>query len=176
MLRYLVMKIAKIAYFLFIQKLPSSYYPGGNIFNAMRVKAIGKFIQLGVGCRIQSNVYIGNNVTIGDNCQINENVKLRYVTIGNQVLIAPGVTIIGVDHIIDNSDISIMNQGQVIENIIIGDNTWIATNAIILKGVHIGTGCVIAAGAVVTKDCQDYGIYGGVPAKLIRSRLTNIEN
>lgn len=53
----------------------------------------------------------------------------------------------------------------------IGHDVWIGTNAIIKKGVHVGTGAVIASGAVVTKDVQPYAIVGGCPAKLIRYRF-----
>jgi len=46
----------------------------------------------------------------------------------------------------------------------IGDGTWIATRAVVLAGVTIGRGCVIAAGAVVTRDCEPHGLYAGAPA------------
>lgn len=53
----------------------------------------------------------------------------------------------------------------------IGHDVWIGTNAIIKKGVNIGTGAVIASGAVVTKDVEPYAIVGGCPAKLIKKRF-----
>ena len=53
----------------------------------------------------------------------------------------------------------------------IGHDVWIGTNAIILDGVKIGTGAIIGAGAVVTKDVEPYAIVGGIPAKLIRYRF-----
>jgi acetyltransferase-like isoleucine patch superfamily enzyme len=53
----------------------------------------------------------------------------------------------------------------------IGHDVWIGTHALVLDGVKIGTGAVIAAGAVVTRDVPDYAIVGGVPARLIRYRL-----
>lgn len=57
-------------------------------------------------------------------------------------------------------------------NIIIEDDVWIASRAIILKGVHIGRGSVVAAGAVVTKDVAPYSVVGGVPARFIKYRFT----
>ena len=54
---------------------------------------------------------------------------------------------------------------------LIDHDVWIGTNAIIKKGVHVGTGAVIASGAVVTKDVEPYAIVGGCPAKLIRYRF-----
>ncbi len=52
--------------------------------------------------------------------------------------------------------------------VIICDNAWIATKAIILKGVHIGEGAIVAAGAVVTKDVEPFTVVAGCPAKVIR--------
>lgn len=56
-------------------------------------------------------------------------------------------------------------------NIIVDDDVWIGTGAIIMSGVHIHQGAVIAAGAVVTKDVQPYEIVGGIPAKTLRKRF-----
>jgi acetyltransferase-like isoleucine patch superfamily enzyme len=57
------------------------------------------------------------------------------------------------------------------KQIVVGNDVWVGTNAIIFDGVRIGNGAIIAAGAVVTSDVPDYAIYGGVPAKLIRYRF-----
>ena len=58
------------------------------------------------------------------------------------------------------------------QSVRIGHDVWIGANVIILPGVHIGNGAILAAGAVVTKNVEDYAIVGGVPAKLIRYRFT----
>ena len=58
-------------------------------------------------------------------------------------------------------------------DVVIKDDCWIGGNSTILKGVTIETGCVIAAGAVVTKSTEPYGIYGGVPAKRLSDRFSN---
>lgn len=60
-------------------------------------------------------------------------------------------------------------------SIIIGNDVWIGANVIIMGGVTIGEGAIIATGAVVTKDIEPYGIYGGVPAKIIRYRFNSDE-
>lgn len=158
---------------MFAKHLPASYYPGGKIYNFIRVALLKGFLKkIGTGCKIQENVYFGNgdNIEIGNNCKINENVKLRNVTMGDYVLIAPNVTINGGVHNYDNTEIPIVLQGGHWEKIKIGTDVWIATNVVVTAGVKIGNGCVIGAGTVVTKDCEDYGIYGGVPAKLIKKR------
>ena len=56
-------------------------------------------------------------------------------------------------------------------NIIIGNDVWIGTGARIVDGITVGNGAVILAGAVVTKNVPDYGIVGGIPARLIRKRF-----
>ncbi|GET21572.1 acetyltransferase [Prolixibacter denitrificans] len=144
----------------------------GKIFLKIRLFTIGRFVSIGENCKIQKNVYFGSgkNIIIGNGCEINENVKLRHAKIGDNVLIAPGVSIIGINHNFINSKRLIKEQGESIKEIKIGSDVWIGTNAIILAGVTIGEGCVISAGAVVTKDCEPYGIYGGVPARLIKKR------
>lgn len=58
--------------------------------------------------------------------------------------------------------------------IIIGHHCWIGTGAIVLQGVTIGDGAVVAAGAVVTKDVPSYEVWGGVPAKFIRKRSMDL--
>lgn len=166
-------KIALIIYYIIFSKLPSSYFPLGVLFNILRVVTLRCVIQVGQKTKIQKNVYIGdgNNIAIGHNCQINENVKLDNVEIGNHVMIAPGVTIIGKMHNFQNLDIPMILQGvNQSKKTIIEDDIWIGTNAIIMPGVKIEKGVIVAAGGIVTKNCNAYGVYGGVPAKLIKYR------
>lgn len=87
----------------------------------------------------------------------------------------PNVTIIGGDH---NASMIGRFMYEVEEKlpendlpVIIEDDTWIGTGVIILKGVTVGSGAIIAAGSVVTKDVEPYSITGGVPAKLIKMRF-----
>lgn len=100
--------------------------------------------------------------------------------IGNYCSIAPDVTfILRSDH--DYHHIStfpfrVMCMGESAEaitkgDIIVEDDVWIGYRAIIMSGVHIGQGAVIAAGAVVTKDVPPYAIVGGVPAEVIKYRF-----
>lgn len=66
---------------------------------------------------------------------------------------------------------SIRNKAK--GDIVIDDDVWIGINVTILSGVHISRGTIIAAGSVVTKDTEPYGIYGGVPARLIKKRFSD---
>lgn len=125
------------------------------------------------------NIYIGNNVALGSGLKI---LSTRAkVIIGNDVMFGPDVTIITGDHRIDipgRTMISITNEEKLSENdqdvILEGDN-WIGANVIILKGVKIGFGAIIAAGAVVTQDIPPYSIFGGIPAKNIKIRFKEEE-
>ena len=82
------------------------------------------------------------------------------------------VTIITRNHRFDRTDIPMMEQGFEEERpVYIGNDVWIGDRVLILPGVHIGDGSIIAAGAVVTKDVPPYSIVAGVPAKKIRDRF-----
>ena len=82
------------------------------------------------------------------------------------------VTIITRNHRFDRTDIPMMEQGFEEERpVYIGNDVWIGDRALILPGVHIGDGSIIAAGAVVTKDVPPYSIVAGVPARKIRDRF-----
>lgn len=87
----------------------------------------------------------------------------RSITIGKNVMIGDNVEIRDTDnHSIDRADY------QESKPIVIDDNVWIGMRSVILKGVHLGKGCTIAAGSVVTKDVPPYCLAAGVPAKIIR--------
>lgn len=88
------------------------------------------------------------------------------VTIGNGVIISSGVTIRDSDNHIIKEDGFVKTKP-----IIIGDHVWIGINAIILKGVKIGNGAIVAAGAVVNKDVKENTLVGGVPARVIKENV-----
>ncbi len=112
-------------------------------------------------------------ITIGRRVGVNEGVFIDGrggVRIGNNVLIAHGVSIVSEDHGIDDLDTPIRDQLKTVAPIVIGDDVWLGMGAKILKGVTVGNGAVVAAGAVVTKDVPERAIVGGVPARIIRFR------
>lgn len=85
-------------------------------------------------------------------------------------MMGPEVVILTNSHKFNSVDVPMNKQGSFIEPVVIGNDVWIGTRAIILPGVRIGNGVIIGAGAIVTKDVPDYAVVGGVPAKIIRFR------
>lgn len=110
----------------------------------------------------------GNDVYIGPRCHFGANVIIS----GNKVLIASNVSFVGGDHRINIVGKPIFDSGrEELRTVVISSDTWIGHGAIILHGVCIGKGSVVAAGAVVTKDVPPYMIVGGNPARIIKKRF-----
>lgn len=106
-------------------------------------------------------------VTIGKNVFINRDAYIRpNTTIGDNVRIGPFVRLISDTHEVGPST---RRAGKSrFDPIVIGDGTWIGAAVTVIGGVSIGKGCIIAAGAVVTRDIPDNTMVGGVPARHIR--------
>jgi acetyltransferase-like isoleucine patch superfamily enzyme len=109
------------------------------------------------------------DVVIGDHTRIGlHNTIIGPVTIGNHVNLAQGITITALNHNFEAPERRIDEQGVSTQQVIIGDDIWIGAHAAILPGVTIGNHCVIAAGAVVTKNVPPHSLVAGVPAKIIK--------
>lgn len=120
---------------------------------------------------ISSDLKAGRFVYIGSGCII-----YSQVTIGEFTMLANNVSIIGGDHNYQKVGIPIIFSGRGRrKQTYIGSDCWIGANSIILCGVTIGDGSIIAAGSVVTKDVEPYSIYGGVPARKIKDRFSSEE-
>ena len=109
------------------------------------------------------NVIIGDHTRIGLHCTV-----IGPVTVGSHVNLAQGITVTALNHNFEDSQKRIDEQGVSTQPVVIGDDVWIGTNAIILPGVTIGSHSVVAAGAVVTKDVPSHTLVAGVPAKVIK--------
>ena len=109
------------------------------------------------------------DVMIGDHTRIGlHNTIIGPVTIGSHVNLAQGITVTALNHNFENAEKHIDEQGVSTTPVTIEDDVWIGANAVILPGVHIGNHCVVAAGAVVTKDVPPHSLVGGVPAKIMK--------
>jgi acetyltransferase-like isoleucine patch superfamily enzyme len=128
--------------------------------------------RLGSYSVVESFACINNavgDVIIGDYTRIGlHNTIIGPVTIGSHVNLAQGITVTALNHNFEDTNRRIDEQGVSTTPVIIGDDVWIGANAVILPGVHIGNHCVVAAGAVVTKDVPAHSLVAGVPAKIIK--------
>lgn len=168
-----------------------SRLPGGqlvsNIARGLRRRiaisgavTVGKNVTIGSGAVVRSlhGLVIGDSVAIGRNCTIEVGGE-----IGSHVMLAANVGIIGRhDHDVSQPGTTMLEGTWVGERselpsdrVYIGDDVWVGFGAIILSGVRVGTGSIVAAGAVVTRDVGEFQIVGGNPARVISRRFDGEE-
>lgn len=123
----------------------------------------GATVMLGLTVRSLRDVSIGRNSNLNPRCMLDS--RGGAIRIGDYVDIAPEVNVWTLEH--DPADADFGTRGG---GVTVGDYAWIANRAIILPGVTIGEGAVVAAGAVVVRDVPPWSIVGGVPAKVIGTR------
>ena len=131
-----------------------------------------RLFSLGNYSVIESFACINNavgDVIIGDHTRIGlHNTIIGPVDIGNHVNLAQGITVTALNHNFSDTNKRIDEQGVSTNPVTIEDDVWVGANAVILPGVTIGEHCVVAAGAVVTKDVPPHSLVAGVPAKVIK--------
>lgn len=137
------------------------------------VRSVGG--KIGKRCTIYPDVWIfpGKGLNIGNDVDLALGVIITTnggVFIGDRVLIGYRAQILSANHRIPENRKSIFAAGHVTKKVSIGDDCWIGANSIILPGVTIGEGAVVAAGSIVTKDIPPFAIVAGIPAKIIRIR------
>jgi maltose O-acetyltransferase len=175
MIRKIARIVATVLYFGLARHLPNSYsflsFGLTNPFRATLCRFI--FKKCGKNIIIERGAYFGYDVEIGDYSSIGTNARLdgaANIVIGNHVMMAPDVVIVTANHKHDDITRPMMGQGFERAPVIIGDDVWIGTRAIILPGVKIGRSSIIGAGAVVAKDVAPFSIVVGNPATLVKKR------
>ncbi len=132
---------------------------------------VGDDVIISRNCVVQGKtgpVVIGDKTDIGCNSIIG---SITGIFIGHSVLIGGNCYIGGGRYISDRLDLPMMEQGLYSNGpVVIEDDVWLGAGAIVLDGVRIGKGCIVGAGAVVTKDLPDYAVAVGVPAKVTKIR------
>lgn len=129
----------------------------------------GKNINVQGGVKVNGKIILGNNSGIGRNSVLNGKI-----TIGDNVMIGPEVHMYARNHKTSDTSIPMIKQGfEEMKEIIIGDDVWIRSKSYNSSRSKIGNGCIIGAGAVVTKSFDDYCVIGGNPAKLLKKRKEN---
>jgi maltose O-acetyltransferase len=176
----IINKFRLILYYGFAKHLPSTKMPGGKLAKKIRYhicrtlfQSCGNNVNIEAGARfgIGKRLSIGNNSGLGVNSFVVGAVK-----IGENVMMGPEVVIMAYSHSYDRCDIPMNLQGSQTERpVTIGDDVWIGTRVVILPGVKIGSGVILGAGAVVSRDVPDWGIAVGNPARIVRCRNVNKE-
>lgn len=166
-------KIGALLYYGFAKHLPPSFSGIQLGQKALRgfcgklmLKSCGRHVNIEQGAVFSAKASLGDYSGIGVNARIN-----GMCTIGRQVMMGTDVVILTRNHAFARTDIPMMEQGFEEERpVVIGDDVWIGDRVIILPGVTVGKGCILAAGAVVTHDVPDYAVVGGVPARILKMR------
>lgn len=151
-------------------------YAKGKIGMALRycvlstiAKKIGDNVSIHEGAFLLNpqNFDFGDNVSIHPMCYLDAQGG---ISIGSDVSIAHGATLLSFDHLYRDHDVFIKDQGVVPKPLFIKDNVWIGSKVTVLGGVTVESGCVLAAGAVITKNTEKDSIMAGVPARKIGDR------
>lgn len=132
------------------------------------LKNISKTCLVANHCNVAKDLEAGDYSFVGEYCRIYPKVH-----IGRFTMLANDVQIIGADHNYKNAYLPIIFSGrEALNDTFIGEDVWIGARSIVMTGVKIGDGAIIAAGSVVTRDVEPYAVYAGVPAKKIKDRFT----
>lgn len=167
-------------YYLFARHLPGSSMPYSlgakwirRFFCRFIFKSMGKNVSIENGAFFSSGreIEIGDNSGLGLDCRVTGPLK-----IGNGVMMGPDVMIFTQNHETERMDIPMWKQTAPKKPVIIEDDVWIAARVIILPGVTVKKGSILAAGAVVTKDVPEYAVVGGNPAKVIKFRSAGVKD
>ena len=133
------------------------------------LKNVHRTAYFGGKSALHRDIEMGPYSYVGPGCSICPKVR-----IGAYTMLAPEVLITGGDHVYSNAGMAMIFSGRAqVNETTIGKDCWIGQRAVIITGVTIGDGAIVAAGSVVTKDIEPFTIAGGVPAKKIGDRFSN---
>ena len=166
-------KIGAFFYYFIAQHLPVSY--SGLQIGQKKIRgALGKLMlsSCGKDVNIEKNAIFSPKVSLGNYSGIGVNARIHGAcTIGDHVMMGENCVIITRNHRHDRTDIPMMEQGFEEERpVVIGNDVWIGDRVTIMPGVHIGDGCILAAGSIVTHDIPPMSIAAGIPARVIKTR------
>ena len=144
---------------------------GSRCFISPQAGFVPGKVTLGDQCYIAAQAYVTDQLNAGSHCTINPFAVVRgTVTMGDHVRVGAHASILGFNHNHARLDRPIHAQGLSSKGIRIGDDVWIGSGALLLDGVSVGSHCIVAAGAVVTRDVPDWAVVAGNPARVLRDR------
>lgn len=163
-------------YYGFVRHLPDSTVPGGRLWRRLRYIVCRRlFAECGDHVNIERSAYLGDarSISIGPHSGIGINASIhRGTRLGAHVMMGPDVLILSANHRTASVEIPMTDQGfESTAPVIIADDVWIGARAIILPGVTVGSGSIIGAGAVVSKDVPPGAVVVGNPARIVRNRF-----
>lgn len=147
-----------------------------------RIQASDRGTRIVIGAHTQVYEFVviravggSGDIVMGERCYINPHCVLYSgsgITMGNDVLLGPGCSVVPANHRVDRTDIVIRKQGFMPSRggVVIEDDVWLGANCVVLDGTHIESGAVIAAGSVVGGRITGKAVWGGTPCRLIRPR------
>lgn len=151
--------------------------------SALVPRPLRRLLWRAAGVDVQTmNIFPGVTVTgpdlhVGSGTFVNRGVWLDAgkgrIDIGEDCMLSPGVMVLTATHeLVEGAPA----HQAINRNVSIGNRVWLGARCTVLPGVTIGEGCVVAAGAVVTRDCEPHTLYGGIPARVIRRLDTTHED
>ncbi len=173
-MRQIKKTIFRILYIFIFSWFPSSFLPiigkPCMILRTMCVRGFASYV--GKNVNIQRKASISSLLSIGEKSGIGAKSEISGpTTIGRYVNMGPECIVFTTNHRHDRTDITMQRQGNTKpEEVVIGDDVWIGRRVIIMPGVHIGSGSIIGANAVVTHNIPPYSIAVGAPARVIKHR------
>jgi maltose O-acetyltransferase len=159
----------------FVRHLPNSNVPLGGLWRRIRYIVCRPMFQYcGENVNIEHGAWVGafRSISIGSNSDIGIHASVgRGARIGSNVMMGGDVLILTMNHRTSSTETPMIQQGhECTEPVTIGDDVWIGARAIIVPGVTVGSGSIIAAGAVVSRDVPENAIVAGNPARIVRYR------
>ena len=160
----------------FLTNLFLEYLPHAPVANKLKSGLMSlRGARIGNRVKLLQGIWIDrfNSLTIGDDVSIAKDVLILAtggVEIGDRSMVGPGSKLISAGHVIPKDRRPMRFSGAFLKKVTIEKDVWIGAQVIVLPGVKVGEGAIVAAGAVVTKDVPPFAVVGGVPARVLRMR------